>query len=274
MSQPKPRLMHTAVLFAAVVISPNAWAWGPSAHQAVLVKSIDTLPNPLKAFYKNHRLELPSLAPDAEAPAAEEGTERRFAVDRLLPFPFLDVPRSEADMKARHGEEGLRAGRLPWLIHEGYARLAEAFRAGDKARILSESDVLAGLVADLKNPLALTDNADGQKTDQHGLFMRFSARLPEAMEHRLKLNAEAARYLDDPKAYVFGMIAASYVWLDNLLYQEALAKRGKAGYTEIYYESFELRCGRILREQLSEAAADAGSYWYTAWTIAGKPVLK
>jgi hypothetical protein len=129
-------------------------------------------------------------------------------------------------------------------------------------------------VADIKNPLALTDNADGQKTGQHGLWVRFSVKLPEAMEKRLKLNPEAARYLDDPKEYVFGMGAATYVWLDNLLYQEELAKRGKGGYTEIYYESFELRSGENLKERLSEAASDVGSYWYTAWTVAGRPELK
>lgn len=258
----------------AVLPAPTAAAWGPVAHQAVLLKAIDTLPNPLKTFYKNHRLELPSLAPDSETPVGEEGPERRFAVDRLLPFPFLDLPHSEKELLARFGEDAPRAGRLPWLIDEGYARLVEAFKAGDKAKILSESDALAALVADLKNPLALTDNADGQKTGQHGLFVRFSSRLPEAMERRLKLGPEAARYLDDPKEYVFGMIAATYVWVDNLLYQEALAKRGKAGYTEIYYESFELRCGELLRQRLSEAAADAGSFWYTAWTAAGKPDLK
>jgi hypothetical protein len=39
----------------------------------------------------------------------------------------------------------------------------EAFRAKDKARILAESDTLATLVTDLHNPLALTDNTDGQE---------------------------------------------------------------------------------------------------------------
>lgn len=268
-------LRRTLVLaLLALALCPSAWAWGPVAHQAVLLKAIETLPSPLRTFYKNHRLELPSLAPDAEAPPADEGPERRFAVDRLLPFPFVELPRTEAALKARFGEEAARAGRLPWLVLEGQPRLVAAFRAGDKARILAESDAQAALVVDLKNPLALTDNADGQKTGQHGLFIRFSARLPEAMERRLKLNAEAARYLDDPAEYVFSMMAASYVWIDNLLYQEALAKRGKAGYTEIYYESFELRCGEILKQRLSEAAADAASYWYSAWTVAGKPELK
>jgi hypothetical protein len=86
------------------LVAAPASAWGPVAHQAVLTKAIDTLPNPLKNFYKAHRLELPTLAPDTEGPAAEEGPERRFAVDRLLPFPFLDLPRSEAETKARFGE--------------------------------------------------------------------------------------------------------------------------------------------------------------------------
>jgi hypothetical protein len=94
------------------------------------------------------------------------------------------------------------------------------------------------------------------------------------MERRLKLNAEAARYLDDPGEYVFGIVAASYVWLDNLLYLEALAKRGKGGYTEIYYEDFEKKAGPVVRQLLAAAAEDAGSYWYTAWTVAGKPELK
>jgi len=250
-----------------------AGAWGPVAHQATLNRAIDTLPGPLKGFYKAHRLELPSLAPDADAPA-EEGPERRFTLDKVLPFPFLDLPRTEAAFTARYADQAGQVGRLPWLVHESYARLVEAFRAKDKERILAESDVIAGLVTDLKNPLALTANADGQMTGQHGLWARFSSRLPEAMEGRLKLNPEAARYLDDPKEYVFGMIAASYVWIDNLLYQEELAKRGKGGYTEIYYESFELRCGPLLRERLSEATADVGSFWYTAWIAAGKPEVK
>lgn len=264
-----------ALTLALLWLAPAAAAWGPVAHQAALLKALDTLPNPLKSFYRNHRFELPSLAQDIEAPApSEEGPERRFAVDRLLPFPFLGLPRNERELKTRFGAEADTIGRLPWLIQDSYARLVEAFKSGDKARILSESDALAGFVIDIKNPLALSDNADGQKTEQHGLWLRFSARLPEAMEKRLKLDADAARYLDDPNEYVLGMVSATYIWLDNLLYQEELARRGKAGYAEIYYDSFEQRCGDILKDRLGEAAADAGSYWYTAWAVAGKPELK
>ena len=70
------------------------------------------------------------------------------------------------------------------------------------------------------------------------------------------------------------MIADSYVWLDNLLYLDQLARRGKAGYGEIYFEAFEQRAGPDPAAAVSAAAEDAGSYWYTAWTVAGRPDLK
>ncbi len=250
-----------------------AWAWGPVVHQRVTSEAIDTLPKGLKPFYKAHRLEIPSLAIDAPPPE-DEGTERRFTLDRFLPFPFADIPHTEAALKAKYGDDAAKAGRLPWLIGESYARLVEAFRSGDKGRILGESDTLSGYVADLHNPLALTENADGQKTGQHGLWVRFSVKLPEAMDKKLNFGGSAARLVDDPKGYVFSMIAQTYIWLDNLLYLEDLARRGQSGYTEIYYESFGEKAGALLKERLQEATTDVGSYWYTAWTAAGRPELK
>ena len=75
-------------------------------------------------------------------------------------------------------------------------------------------------------------------------------------------------------AIVFSIMLASYVWVDNLLYLDWLAKRGKSGYSEIYYEALELRAGEQLKQLLSEAAGSVGSFWYTAWTEAGRPELR
>lgn len=274
--QPRGRIAWgpaTLLALVALTLGPRqAFSWGPIAHQAVTSKAIDALPGGLKSFYKSHRLEIPSLSPEATFP--EEGPERRFAVDRLLPFPFGELPHAEGALVARYGEEGKGVGRLPWLIQESYARLVEAFRASDKAKILAESDMLAGLVADLHNPLALTDNADGQKTGQHGLWIRFTTKLPEALQHRLKLDPDAAHFLDDPKDYVFTMVSDTYIWLDNLLYLEDLARRGAPGYTELYYAALGDRADAILKDRLSHAARDVSGYWYTAWTAAGRPALK
>jgi len=247
-------------------------AFGDRAHQAVTDKAIDTLPKGLKPFYKAHKLEMPTLSLEGDLP--DEGTDRRFAIDRILPFPFADVPHTEGQLKEKYPELAGQVGRLPWLIQESYAKLVEAFKAGDKVRILEESDRLAGLVTDLHNPLALTENADGQKTEQHGLWIRFGVKLPEAMGKDLGLNPDAAVFLDNPNEHVFSIINGTYVWLDNLLYEEELAHRGHGGYGERYFEAFAQRAGRLLKDRLSHAADEAGSYWYSAWQQAGRPELK
>jgi hypothetical protein len=65
-----------------------------------------------------------------------------------------------------------------------------------------------------------------------------------------------------------------YIWVDNLLYLEELARRGQSGYTEIYYDTLSEKVGPFLKDRLVEATTDVGSYWYTAWTAAGRPDLK
>ena len=101
-------------------------------------------------------------------------------------------------------------------------------KASDKAKILAESDLLGAYVVDMHTVLNLTDNYDGQKTGQHGLFARLVDKLPQKLGRDLKASPDAARYLDNPNEYVFSMMTATYVWLDNTLYLEELARRGQA----------------------------------------------
>ena len=273
-------LLSAAVLSLAVAVAAQPAAQGPEgrervlelAHQVTVSAAIDTLPKQLKSFYKAHRMEMPSLALEPEFPV--RGPERRFMVDRLLPFPFRELPRSEAEVKAKFGEKAEGIGRLPWLVQESYARLVDAMKAADKDKILAESDVLGGLVVDLNSALNLTENYDGQKTGQHGLWVRLVEKLPQALGGNLKLSPDAANYLDNPKEYVFSIMLGTYVWLDNTLYLEELTRRSKAGYGDPYFEDLAQRVGPILKERLSRAAEDTGSFWYTAWSLAGRPELK
>lgn len=241
------------------------------AHRVVVEEAIDVLPKDLKEFYKDHRMEMPSQGPEPDFP--DRGPDRRFQVDRLLPFPFKGLPRTEKALLAKFGEEAEKVGRLPWLVHASYDRLLEAYRAEDKGAVLLGSDEMAGFMIDLNSPLNLTVNFDGQDTGQHGLWLRLTEKLPQAMGKDLKLRSDAANFLDQPEGYVFSVMLESYVWVDNILYLDALAARGKDGYGAYYFDDFARRAGPILRERLSRAAEDTASYWYTAWTAAGRPEL-
>jgi hypothetical protein len=265
------RACQLAALLSMSLSAAPAGAWGRVAHQGVTTRAISALPKGLKGFMERHALELPSLAPDARLP--EEGLARRFAVDRLGRFPFQDVPQTESEFGARYGDAAGEVGRLPWLIQESYGRLILRFKAREKTAILEEADLLAGLLTDLHNPLALTENFDGQKTHQDGLWQRFSVRLPEAATG-LRIDADAAHLIDDPPGHVFGMIRATYVWADNIVYEEELARSGGVAGSLQYFSAFMDRCGEILRQRLGWAARDVSSYWYTAWVAAGKPPLE
>ena len=99
-------------------------------------------------------------------------------------------------------------------------------------------------------------------------------KLPEAMGKDLSLRPDAAVFLDKPNEHVFSIINGTYVWLDNLLYEEELATRGHGGYRRALLREPHRRGGRLLRDRLSLRGGDVGSYWYTAWQQAGRPELK
>lgn len=264
------KLKLLAGLLVLALAPGSAFGWSESVYRLVIRKAIDTLPKGQKKYFEAHRYEMPSLIPDEDPPVRPEG--RRFALDLLGTFPFSDVPQTEAEIARK--ADALVVGRLPFLLLAAQAQLVDAFKGGEKERILSAGDAVAILAADLNNPLAISENFDGQKTNQPGLSKRFTAQLPEAMENRLKLDPQAARLLENPRDYIFGTLVRNQVWVDNILYADGLAHRGKTSYAAPYFEALELRAGRLLSEVLSNAAADVGSFWYTAWTEAGRPELR
>jgi len=269
----RPYLALLAALALTVLAAEPALAWGRIAHQLVVERATSALPKDLKNFYRAHRREMPTLSPDDEA-TWTEGPERRFALERFGPFPFRDLPRTEAAATTRFGDAAREAGRLPWLVQESYDRLVERYRARQRAEILAEADRLAGLVADLHNPLAVTEDFDGQRAGQGGLWTRFAVRLPEALLGQLHLSVDVAHLIDDPHGFVFSVMRASYIWADNVLYEEDLASRTSAGQSDLYYEALRERLKPLVQARLELAARNVASYWYTAWVAAGKPAIE
>ena len=75
-------------------------------------EAIDTLPKGLRPFYKAHRLEMPTLALEADA-ARGRARSGASPIDRLMPFPFADLPRTEAALKERFPRRRRRSAACP-----------------------------------------------------------------------------------------------------------------------------------------------------------------
>jgi hypothetical protein len=258
------------VMAVLLVGSRQGLTWGDQAHTLTVKKAIDALPKPLKGFYEKRESAITQNVEDATI-----GSPRSvFEVDSLESFPFEDLPLSRTSAVEKYGEEKVAAaGDLPWKLIEDYEGLVQAFQENDLEKIDTISARIVMYVDDLSEPLNVSKLGDGAITGQEGFRDRFDGRLLETYGDKLKVDGSAAIYLDRPDDYIRSILVRSYVWVDNLLLIDYLSHLGVSSYDRFYYEGLWLRSEDILDERLSDAARDTASYWYTAWTKAGKPEL-
>ena len=258
---------------ASVVLSGSidtAYPWSEEGVRLFMEKAIKALDKPLEQFYEDRELTLiettsdPSLFPP----------RLLFEVDRLEPFPFLDLPTDRKRAVRKYGEEAIEeSGDLPWRLVESYNALVEAHRQLDFDAVMTHSAEIAQYVGSMYVPVNVSRGGDGEPTGQHGLRERFDSRLLEVYAHKVDVDTPTAFFLDYPEEYAVSIPRKSYIWVDNLLYFDYLSRLGVKSYDRFYYEGMWLRAEPLLEQLLEGAALDTASFWYTAWVAARRPEL-
>jgi len=82
-----------------------------------------------------------------------------------------------------------------------------------------------------------------------------------------------AIFINDPTDRAFEACLSSHSWLENILLADRHARHGENSFNDEYYDRFYNQAAAILIRQLSDAATDVGSFWFTAWKNAGSPQL-
>lgn len=277
---------HWACQAAVVVLAlglawPTAAAgWGLEAHVLVNRAACTTVPEPLRRFFMRHQTPIGEHGKDPDTIlTARDGERERirhwFNLDELDRFPFRNIPRGYEKALAKYGRERLeRAGLLPWRIAELYAQLVEAMRDSEWGHVPPLAGHLGHYVADGHQPLHTTRNHDGQLTGNDGIHKRFETEMIRrflAEYQDLAAFTRPAQETGDPVAFTFDFLIDSYVWVDNLLRADTLAKRGVQGYEDAYYAALHFFAGKLAKLSMAQAATDLGSLWYSAWIEAGRP---
>jgi hypothetical protein len=266
----KRGIVVAVLILIALGWTNQAFSWDETADRLILEKVIDALPKQMKKFYEEREAALLALIEDP----VQMGHRLTFEVDRLAEFPFEDVPELRQDAVSRFGEDKIaEAGDLPWRITETYEKLIEAFQNMDIQAIESLSAEIAFQIAELHNPVNVSQYGDGESIDQHGLRERFDERLLEVYGTKIKVETPTSVFLDRPSEYVFNIVRKGYVWVDNILLHDYIARQGVMSYDRFYYEGLWLRASVILSQMFESLAQDISSFWYTAWVKAGKPEL-
>ena len=279
-------LARVTLIAGAVLLVAHgeAGAWGFTAHRIVNARAIETLPEPLRAWYAGNAAWVAEHAIDADLERDRSDDPDHFLdFDAFGAYPFPDVGEDEAEHLRRFGAEARAKGRVPWRIAEDHRDLVAAFRAGDLARVLRRSASIGHLIADAHVPLHATLNHDGQLSDQKGLHSRWESELIDRFRRQIESDVlpVAAAPARNPVALTLAVLRESYLHsLEVLASDRAVAgPRDFAEtpeddrYDDAYYSRlFEREAARV-RSRMAASASTAGSLWLSAWEEAGRPAL-
>lgn len=252
-------------------------AWGPAGHRLVNGWAIETLPPEIRGFFEANRQLLIDRASDPDELMKTDRYERNrhyIYLDKYGLFPFLALPHSYRAAVARYGKGRIgHDGTLPWQIGEYSLRLTNALKAEKWEEAKLDAAFLGHYVADAHDPLHTTQNFDGQLSEETGLELRFAGRVVERYTNFFVFHADEAGKIVDPTEYAFGAVLEAHIWVDHIILADRQSREGLPGYNDDYLERFYRQIGSTAMQELNSAAHDAGSYWYTAWLNAGRPVL-
>ena len=266
------------VAFALLLTPESACGWGPNAHRLITNKAVDTLPPEIRPFFEaNRNLLVQSSADPLDTLSKNSAGERRsrfIYLDRYGRFPFDSLPRDYKAAVSKFTKSKLEAnGVLPWQIGLYSAKLTDAFKARNWDDVRQYAAMLAHYVAQSHDPFATTENFDGHLSNQLGVDQRFNSRLVDRYSLFFFILPNEATHISDPTDHAFESCLNAHSWLEQVLLADRRARRGLPDYTDEYYDRLYNQAGAILIRGVSDAAADVGSFWLTAWINAGRPPL-
>ena len=271
---------RSAFVFCALLcllLPHRSFAWGRSAHRLVVNKAVETLPADIRPFFEANRAILSQHVTDPLEVIAKTPAERHnhfILLEKYGRFPFEALPRSYKAAVTKFGRAKLDAnGLLPWQIGVYSEKLTEAMKAGKWEEAKLNAAILANYVAEAHDPFDTTDNFDGHLSAQPGVNERFGATLIDRYSSFFPMRPNDAIFISDPTDRAFEACLSSHSWLETILLADRNARRGENSFNDEYYDRFYNQAAAILIRQLSDAATDVGSFWFTAWKNAGSPQL-
>jgi len=268
-------------------------SWGFFAHYRINRLAVFILPKAMSGFYKSNIDYITAHAISADKRRYVDSTEapRHYLdADHYGKDPFRKIPQNWDDAAFKYTADTLdKYGTVPWTIQYNYYKLVKAFKAHDTTAILNTSANLGHYVADAHVPLHLTQNYNGQLTNQTGIHALWESRLPELFGDHYNYFAGKARYIDDPLKEAFLICSTSFKSVDSVLRFErilnksfpadkkyVMTQRGKRNvkdYSPAYCKAYQTMLKGMIERRMRSAILAVGSYWYSAWVDAGQPDL-
>jgi hypothetical protein len=268
-------------------------SWGFFAHYRINRLAVFILPKAMAGFYRANIGFITEHAISADKKRYVDSTEAPhhfLNADHFGKNPFRFIPERWDDAVVKYSEDTLKKyGTVPWTIQYNYYKLVNAFKGHDTTGILIASANLAHYIADAHVPLHLTQNYNGQLTNQTGMHALWESRIPELFANNYNCYVGKARYIENPLKEAFKICRTSFMEVDSVLRLERLlnktypadkkfamvlhGKREVKDYSAAYSLAYQRAMRGMVQRRMRSAVLAVGSFWYSAWVDAGQPDL-
>jgi hypothetical protein len=286
----KRRIILHLLSFVIILLCSS---WGFFAHYRINRLAVFILPKAMAGFYKANIGFITEHAISADKKRYVDSTEAPhhfLNADHFGKNPFRFIPERWDDAVVKYSEDTLKKyGTVPWTIQYNYYKLVNAFKGHDTTGILTASANLAHYIADAHVPLHLTQNYNGQLTNQIGLHALWESRIPELFADNYNCYAGKARYIENPLKEAFKICRTSFMEVDSVLRLERIlsktypadkkyamvlhGKREVKDYSAAYSLAYQRAMRGMVQRRMRSTVLAVGSYWYSAWVDAGQPDL-
>lgn len=292
------KLFFGSVILVLVswLVSINAsktYSWGFFGHQRINRMAVFTLPPGMVGFYKKHIDFITEHAVDPDKRrygVKEEAPRHHIDLDHYGEDAWNNVPHHWKDAVAKLTEDTLMEyGIVPWHIEKMVYRLTDAFKTENLDKILRTSSDLGHYIADCHVPLHMTENYNGQMTNQKGIHGFWESRIPELNADNYDYFVGRSYYVEHINPFIWDVVKVSFAAHDSVLDFERILNartspdqkycvetRGNVNiktYCEDYSNEFDRMLNGQVERRLRQAVIAVGSLWYTAWVNAGQPDL-
>ena len=181
-------------------------------------------------------------------------------------------------------------GIAPYYIEHMFHRLKRSFRKKEGKKILQLSSEIGHYLADIHVPLHTTKNYNGADTDQLGIHAFWETRLPELYaEKQYDFMVGKAEYIQNQNEFIWNTVFKSFALVDQVLgiekslsstfasdmqycYEERNNKTVRLECEE-YANTYHERMNGMVEKRMQESIHAVGSFWFSAWILAGQPDL-
>lgn len=177
-------MMKSLLVILSLISTTHVYGWGQRGHETIA--RIGSALAPQAQFWNANQNSFAKMStvPDFKwksGPNADiEKPTHWFQIDAYFDNPgqFFGFPRNYSMAVSKYGEPTITEnGTAIWRVKQLYALALEALRRKDFTSALQYAGTMSHYVGDLSQPLHVTDNYDGQKTNNKGIHAYFETAL-------------------------------------------------------------------------------------------------